>query len=163
MANDLKIRWYCSQVSQLKNQMYALAIGILKNEADAEDAVQNALLSAFEHLDDLRLLGKVKPWILKILVRECYDIAGRRHRYVDLSELPQTAAPTEDMDAKHSLWSAVSRLQATYREVIILFYYEDLSAKEIANILNISEESVRQRLSRARAALRVLLNKEDFL
>ena len=163
MPNDLKTRWFCSQVSMLKDNMYALAIGILKNKADAEDAIQNTLLSAYEHLDDLRLLGKVKPWILKILVRECYDIAGRRRRYVDLSEIPETAAPAEDMDAKHSVWSAVSRLQATYREVIILFYYEDLSTREIAGILNISEESVRQRLSRARAALSLLLNKEDFL
>ena len=40
MTNDLKIRWFCSQVSMLKNHMYALAIGILKNEADAEDAIQ---------------------------------------------------------------------------------------------------------------------------
>ena len=163
MTNDLKIRWFCSQVSMLKNHMYALAIGILKNEADAEDAIQNALLSAYVHLDDLRFLGSVKPWILKILARECYNVINRRQYHVDLNEIPQTAAPTEDLDTKNSLWAAVSRLQTSHREVIILYYYEDLSTKEIARILNISQESVRQRLSRARAALRILLDKEDFL
>ena len=105
----------------------------------------------------------MKPWILKILARECYNIINRRQYHVDLNEIPQTAAPTEDLDTKNSLWAAVSRLQTSHREVIILYYYEDLSTKEIARILNISQESVRQRLSRARAALRILLDKEDFL
>lgn len=162
MLDELKTRWFCSQVSMLKNSMYALAIGILKNEADAEDAIQNALLSAYEHMDDLRLFDKVKPWILKILTRECYRISGCRRNYVDIDELTAAAAPGADIETKNSVWKAVSELETKYREVIILFYYEDLSTREIAKILDISEENVRKRLSRARAILRTLLDKEDF-
>ena len=69
MLDELKNRWFCSQVSGLKNCMYALAMSILKNDADAEDAIQNALLSAYEHLEDLRLFDKIKPWILTILMQ----------------------------------------------------------------------------------------------
>ena len=162
MLDEMKTRWFCSQVGAMKNSMYALAIGILKNEADAEDAIQNALLSAYEHLDDLRLFDKIKPWVLKILTRECYQIADRRPNYTELDDLPDAAAPCEDLDTKASVWNAVNSLETRYREIIILFYYENLSTKEIAQILDLSEENVRKRLSRARAILRTLLDKEDF-
>lgn len=162
MLDEMKTRWFCSQVGAMKNSMYALAIGILKNEADAEDAIQNALLSAYEHLDDLRLFDKIKPWILKILTRECYRIAERRPNYAELDDLPDAVAPCEDLDTKTSVWNAVNSLETGYREIIILFYFEDLSTREIARILNLSEENVRKRLSRARAMLRTLLDKEDF-
>lgn len=162
MLDELKTAWFCSQVSQLKNSMYALAIGILRNEADAEDAIQNTLLSAYEHLEDLRLYEKVKPWILKILARECYRIASYRRNFAELEECCE-AAPQEDVDTKVSVWDAVSRLETMYREVIILFYYEGLSTRDISMILDLTEENVRKRLSRARSLLRTLLDKEDFI
>lgn len=162
MLDEMKTRWFCSQVGAMKNSMYALAIGILKNEADAEDAIQNALLSAYEHLDDLRLFDKLRPWVLKILTRECYRIADHRTDYAELDEIPDAAVPCVDLDTKTSVWNAVCSLETGYREIIILFYYENLSTREIARILNLSEENVRKRLSRARAMLRTLLDKEDF-
>ncbi|MDD6678002.1 MAG: sigma-70 family RNA polymerase sigma factor [Firmicutes bacterium] len=161
MLDELKTAWFCSQVSTLKNSMYALAIGILKNETDAEDAIQNTLLSAYEHLEDLRFFEKVKPWILKILTRECYRIASYRKDYTELDDC-DAAAPQADWDMKMSVWDAVSRLETKYREIIVLFYYEDLSTREISRILDLSEENVRKRLSRARSLLRTLLDKEDF-
>lgn len=162
MLDELKNRWFCSQVSGLKNCMYALAMSILKNDADAEDAIQNALLSAYEHLEDLRLFDKIKPWILTILTRECYRIAGSRTYPEDIETLSLTDESAPDPDTKASVWEAVSRLEPGYREAVILFYYENLSTKEIAGILNLSEDNVRKRLSRARATLRTLLDKEDF-
>ena len=149
-------------LDELKNSMYALAVGILRNEADAEDAIQNTLLSAYEHLESLRMFEKIKPWIFKILTRECYRIAGNRKDYGELDDCT-LAAPQADVDTKLSLWDAVSRLDTPYREVIILFYYEELSTGEIAQILDLTEENVRKRLSRARGILRTLLDKEDFI
>lgn len=162
MLDEWKTKWFCNQVGALKNNMYALAIGILKNEADAEDAIQNTLLTAYEHLEDLRFFDKVKPWILKILTRECYRIASYRKDHVDIDELSVAADPGADSDIKESVWQAVNQLDTKCREIIILFYYEDLSTREIAGILDISEENVRKRLSRARVILRTLLDEEDF-
>lgn len=162
MLDELKTKWFCNQVSALKNNMYALAIGILKNEADAEDAIQNTLLTAYEHLEDLHFFDKVKPWVLKILTRECYRIASYRKDHVDIDGLSVAADPGVDPDTKESVWQAVNQLETKYREIIILFYYEDLSTREIAGILGISEENVRKRLSRARVVLRTLLDEEDF-
>ena len=162
MPENWKKKWFCSKVQELKAPMWGLAIGLMKHPQDAEDAIQNALLSAYEHLDDLRLFDKIKPWVLKILTRECYRIADRRPNYTELDDLPDAAAPCEDLDTKASVWNAVNSLETRYREIIILFYYENLSTKEIAQILDLSEENVRKRLSRARAILRTLLDKEDF-
>lgn len=163
MLDELKTKWFCSQVSALKNSMYALAIGILKNDADAEDAIQNTLLTAYEHLEDLHFFDKIKPWILKILTRECYRIASYRKNYTDIDELSVAGDSGVDSDTKASVWQAVNQLETKYREIIILFYYEDLSTREIAGILDISEENVRKRLSRARVILRSLLDEEDFI
>ncbi len=162
MLDEIKTRWFCSQVTAMKGSMYALAFGILKNEADAEDAIQNALLCAYEHLDELRFFDKVKPWILKILTRECYRLASYRTNFVDLDAAELSTAPSADSDMKASVWQAVNELETKYRETVILFYFEDLSTKEIAEILDISEENVRKRLSRARAILRTNLHQEDF-
>ena len=162
MLDEMKSKWFCSQAGALKNCMYALAMGILKNEADAEDAIQNTLLSAYAHLDELRLFEKFKPWILKILTRECCRIAESRTYPVDPDELSLADESIPDPDTKVSVWDAVSRLEDGYREVILLFYYENLSTREIAGILNLSEDNVRKRLSRARAALKTFLDKEDF-
>ena len=162
MLDDLKTKWFCGQVRALKNSMYALAIGILKNDADAEDAIQNTLLAAYEHLDELRFFEKFKPWILKILTRECYRVAGGRHSHADVDEIALAAPPAPDPDTKESVWSAVCQLESVYRDVVILFYYENLTTRQIAQILNISEDNVRKRLSRAREALRSRLNREDF-
>ena len=161
MLDERKSKWFCTQVSGLKNSMYALAMGILKNEADAEDAIQNTLLNAYSHLEELRLFEKLKPWILKILTRECYRIAQSRTYPADIDEL-SLADTGVDADTKISVWEAVTRLEPGYRETVILFYYENMSTKEIAGVLNISEDNVRKRLSRARAILRTRLDKEDF-
>lgn len=162
MLDEVKTKWFCNQVSTLKNHMYALAIGILRNDADAEDAIQNTLLAAYEHLEDLRFFDKVKPWILKILTRECYRIASYRTDHVDIDEASIAADSDVDPDVKESVWQAVTKLDTKYREAVILFYYEDLSTREIAQILDISEENVRKRLSRSRMILKTLLNQEDF-
>ena len=161
MLDSLKSAWFCSQVSAMKNSMCALAMAILKNETDAEDAIQNTLLSAYEHLDDLRFFEKIKPWILKILTRECYRIASYRRDLTEISEDCE-APPQKDVDTAVSVWDAVSQLDTKYKEIVVLYYYDDLNTRDISRILDLSEENVRKRLSRARSLLRTLLDKEDF-
>lgn len=95
MPGQEKTAWFCQKISQLKNSMYVTAIGILRNKEDAEDAIQNALMQGYDHLDDLRFFDKIKPWILRILVNECYKILKKRMYTVDIEELEVSSG--EDM------------------------------------------------------------------
>lgn len=162
MTEDAKNKWFCRKVSELKNGMYSVAIGILRNEADADDALQNALIASYQHLDQLKFTEKFKPWIYKILTNECYRIINNRRYDADINEIDCAADNTQDYETKETLWSIINSLELNYRIVIILFYYEDMSIKDIAKTLNISNDNVKQRLSRARTKLKLLLSQEDF-
>lgn len=164
MADEQMTAWFCRQVEELTQTMYVLSLGILKNDTDAQDAMQNALLLAYRHLEELRTFEKFKPWLLRILTRECWRLAELRQREAPLPEARQgTPAPTPDIDTRLTLWQAVQALSPDHRTVILLYYYEDMPLADIAKALDISPAAAKKRLSRAREQLRGALRQEDFL
>ncbi|MGM9537437.1 MAG: RNA polymerase sigma factor [Candidatus Onthomonas sp.] len=161
MWSEQKKKWFSDQVTRYRDSLYSVAISILKNDADAQDAIQEAVLLAYQNLGSLRRAEAFKPWLLQILTRTCYRMAGRRLDYVDIELLEQQLAqPQRDVDQKMTLWDAVQRLSLGYRTVVVLYYYEQLSVKEIATILSLSEDAVKKRLSRARKELKAMLTEE---
>lgn len=162
MTDSTKNKWFCRKVSELKNGMYTFAVSVLKNEADADDALQNTLITAYQHLDRLRFAEKFKPWVYKILANECYRIINNRRYNVNIDEIDCAADTKQDYETKETLWNTINSMELNYRTVIILFYYENMSIKDIAKTLDISPDNVKQRLTRARNKLKLLLNQEDF-
>ncbi len=132
---------------------------MLRNKDDAEDAIQNTLLLAFEHLDYLRRTEKMKPWIMKILIRECYRIASER-KYTSDIENEEITVPDNASDENSYIWDVVCSMSDNYRTVILLYYREGFSVREISHILEISEANVKKRLSRAREKLKAVLEEE---
>ena len=162
MPGQEKTAWFCQKISQLKNSMYVTAIGILRNKEDAEDAIQNALMQGYDHLDDLRFFDKIKPWILRILVNECYKILKKRMYTVDIEEL-EVSSGEDTIEQKTLLWESVLELEMKYPTVIILYYYENMPVKDMAKVLGITVDAVKQRLFRARKMLREILESEAVL
>ncbi len=162
MPGQEKTAWFCQKISQLKNSMYVTAIGILRNKEDAEDAIQNALMQGYDHLDDLRFFDKIKPWILRILVNECYKILKKRMYTVDIEEL-EVSSGEDTIEQKTILWESVLALEMKYRTAIILYYYENMPVKDMAKVLGITVDAVKQRLFRARKMLREILESEAVL
>ncbi len=162
MPGEEKTAWFCQKISQLKNSMYITAIGIVRNKEDAEDAMQNALMQGYDHLEDLRFFEKIKPWIFKILVNECYKILKMRTYTLDIEEI-EVPAQEDAGEQKTVLWESVLALEMKYRTVIILYYYENMSVKDIAKVLGLTADAVKQRLSRARKMLREILESEAIL
>lgn len=146
---------FAELVRENKVPMYRLAYGILRNQMDAEDAVSEAVVKAFERLNSLREPEKFKPWIMQIVANEARKLYGKKKR-VDLVE-DASEMKLYHEDAKNELWDIVVRLDEKSRAVVILFYYEQLSLKEIGGVLDISEGTVKSRLFRAKEKLRVLL------
>lgn len=152
---------FCARVIQNQETLFRTAKAILRNDEDAEDAVQEAICAAFERRDSLRDLEKFRPWLLRILANKCYDACRKRRPSVDLSDVEDClCAPETDPTERMTLWQAVMSLGDDLRVPVTLFYYDGLSIREISGVLGISEAAVKTRLSRGRARLRRLLREE---
>ena len=162
MPENWKKKWFCSKVQELKAPMWGLAIGLMKHPQDAEDAIQNALMLAYEHIDELSFAEKFKPWIMRILTNECYRLLKKRKLYVDIDEVYDLQDEHSGFDEDVTLWQVVENLKLEYRTVILLFYYEGMSIRQIADTLDLSEDNVKKRVSRGRGKLREYLEKEDL-
>ena len=151
---------FSAQVIHCQESMFRTAKAILHNDEDAEDAVQEAICSAFAHRKSLRDAEKFKAWILRILTNKCYEICRKRRNIVDLDAAREQSAPADDVEQRMTLWQAILRLNDDLGATVTLFYYDGLSIREISKILGISESAVKTRLSRGRAQLKQLLDEK---
>ena len=135
--------------------LYRLALGILHNPSDAEDAVAETVLKAYEKLHTLRRAESFKAWLMQIAANEARRIYAKSKRTAPVDDIEEYMPAFKD--EHHELWDVVMKLDVVYSEVIILFFYEQLSQKEIGKILGIAEGTVKSRLARGKKQLRELL------
>lgn len=156
MLSKDKKKWYTEQVLACQTSLYRLAFGILRNEEDASDALQEALCAGYANLDSLRERSRFRPWMMKITANAAYDILRRRQVVVNIDEVEEIAEPEGSISQTDSmsLKEAVDSLPKEYRIVVLLFYYEDMTVRQISDIVGVSDALVRTRLSRARRLLR---------
>jgi RNA polymerase sigma-70 factor (ECF subfamily) len=144
-----------------EDSMYRIAKSLLHNETDCADAIQEAIVLAFSKLHTLKNDKYAKTWLVRILMNECYSIMRREKKLVSLDEIPEKSA-YEKKDYS-DLYMAVSRLPQDMRMAVVLYYAEGLSVKEIAAIEDTTESAVKNRLFKARAKLKVLLEGEEAI
>ena len=155
---------FCENIRQCEKSMYTLAYGIVKNEHDAADVIQESILKAYCNYNGLRDSKKFKQWILQIVHNTAIDFIHKRFDTVDIEiQEPVQAVNAIDKESKLVIWDAIQKVKLPYRTVLILFYYEEYSISQIANIMSISVVNVKQQLSRGRKMLAKNLDKEDFL
>lgn len=153
----MEAKKFCECVNKYRDDLYIMALAILKNEADAEDAVGNAVLKAYENRGQLRTFHKFKPWMLAITKNEALKI--KRKRLVLLGNEAVEALLTPVSAHYDELWDVLQQMKEEYRLPIVLFYYQDLSLKDISYVLDIPVGTVKSRLSRGKDELRNLLEK----
>jgi RNA polymerase sigma-70 factor (ECF subfamily) len=132
---------------------------ILDSDDDIGDAMQETVLKAYKSLKGLKNLYSFKPWLIKIMVNECNNILRSKKKIVFLDKIfhkEESYVDDYNFD-KQPVLMAVKKLEPKFREPILLYYYEDLTVKEISKCLDISEGTVKSRLSRARNKLFQLL------
>jgi RNA polymerase sigma-70 factor (ECF subfamily) len=139
---------------------YNLARWLSGNGADADDALQEASLRAYRFIDRVRA-GEGKAWLFQIVRNCCFTAIRSRRGHRDLEDIPEPADPQPSPESQleieataQELRSALERLPAEFREVLILREWEELSYREIADITAVPEGTVMSRLARARARLR---------
>lgn len=149
--------WFCDNIKNLENGMYRLSYSILKNEEDAKDAVQEAIYNAYKKLETLKDKRKFKSWIYKIVTNTSFEILRNKKNYIDI-EQENIAAEKIDIDTNLTLWKAVQGLEQPYRTTITLFYYEDMSIKEISEITGSKVDAIKKQLSRGRDKIKEVID-----
>ncbi len=149
-------------------QAYRLALNILRNQADAEDAVQNASVKAFTNLGRFDELRPFAPWFLRIVTREALNLQRaertrfafwRRRVQEEISE--ELVEDVIQVKTEHrDLWRAVNRLNTNDRIVLTLSYFMEMSEAEVAQILGIKRGAVKKRKHTALVRLRALMVRE---
>jgi len=149
---------FSNQVLLIEPMLYRVAYGLLLNRTDCADAVQEALLRAWEKRNTLRDESLFRTWLTRILINECYSLLRRRRHAVPLDEVPEPVAPP---DADPVLHDAIARLDKNLRLPVVLHYMEGYSVSEVAAMLRLPAGTVKTRLFKARKILRLQLIDED--
>ena len=162
-------------VKPYERRIYTTAFAILRNESEAEDAAQEAVLKAFTHIEQFRSEARFSTWLTQITVNEALMRRRKAHSeimepigereeddgtytprdFADWREIPSEVL--EKKEIRQKLASAVATLAEKYRQVFVLRDVQHLSIEETAEALGISRASVKTRLLRARLMLRDLL------
>ncbi len=137
-----------------------LAWSYLHNRADAEDVLQEAMIRYMKSQQSFRDEEHEKAWLLRVAANLCKNIL--RSRAHEGGEIPENLEGKGIPEEAIAVYEAVKALPEKYREVIHLFYYEDASTAEIAEILGKKETTVRSLLRRARKMLEKILADEEM-
>ena len=143
--------------------LFRIAMSILKNKDDADDAVCETVVCAFEHLNTLKNCSYFKTWITRILINQANAAYKKRKRIIYLNEISEPQYEDNYELGNDDLSEAVGRLSLEHRTVITLFYFQDMRIKEIASVLRIPEGTVKWRLSSAKQILKQELEKMEGL
>ncbi len=150
---------YIRTVETYANDIYRVAFCYCRNKNDAEDVVQNVFLKLLqteqEFLDELHK----KKWLLRVTANQAKDFCASywKQKVVSMETVMPESGVFMNAKEPSELYEAVMSLSQKYRPVVHLYYYEDYSVKEIAEILNIKETAVQTRLMRARQKLKDIL------
>jgi len=140
--------------------LYRVSMSMLHNEQDAQDAVHDAILIAYQCRHKLRQEQYFGTWLTRILINECKKQLKQRKRYSDIGDDLPDIASRDNPYLSVEISEAIGTLPPKIRIVIILYYVEDYSIKEIKSILKIPEGTVKSRLNTGRKLLRSVLTDE---
>lgn len=149
------------------DSVFRMCFLYLKDYHLAEDATQETFIKAMKSYDSFLHNSKEKTWLIRIGINTCKNIMRTRwfrfpmmdieeQQYLDMQN------SIEELIEKDSISSAIMSLKRKDRELIILYYYQELSVKEISGIMNKKENAINQQLRRARKKLKDYLKEELY-
>jgi len=162
---DALVRGYSAYLERV-------ALSILRDQHDAQDAVQDSLLRALQHIKDYQPESSLKSWLTTITVNTCRDLLRRRAARARLqhvlswmgksSDTPRPLEEQNEADERHrELWNLVDGLDEKHRLPLLLRYAHGLSAREIAKVLGLNEGTVHSRLHYAIRKLQTAISPGD--
>ncbi len=160
-------QWMEQFVRDYGDTVFRICFLCLKDYQLAEDAAQETFLRALISYETFEHQSSVKTWLVRIAVNCCRNIIRTRWFRLVCSGIEEgregSENSIEEWIERISISDAIRELAGNDREIILLFYYQGLSLKEIAAALGISENAANQRLYRARKRLKKILRKEEWI
>ena len=152
---------FCQHYEKYKNTVYSVIFNYVQNTEDTADLLQEVFMKLFATEDSFQNDEHLKAWLIRVSINLCKNHlrSAKVRKFVPLEE----DIPFFDQQESNDLLKVVFTLPEKYRVPIHLFYYEDYSIKEISDILDMPEATVKIRLKRGREKLSKVLNKEDWL
>lgn len=143
-----------------QDNLFAVAFNICQNAQDAEDVIQDTFVQYYTTKKEYENEQHIRAWLIRVTVNKAKNVTRafwRRNRVSIEGYMETLVFETPESE---NLFETVMKLPERYRIVIHLYYYEDYSVNEIADILKLSESNVKTRLSRGRAMLKNVLKEE---
>jgi RNA polymerase sigma factor (sigma-70 family) len=150
---------YAEMVDKYKSYAYTVAQKILQNRPDAEEATQDAFIKAFHHLADFNRQSKFSTWLYRIVFNTAISYKRKhRHQFQSVENTiveyhEEANSMLEKRDRKKYLDLAMAKLNAADQTALTLFYMEEFSLEEIAEITSMQSNTVKVRIHRARQRL----------
>lgn len=148
-------------VEKFSGTVYRAAYCCLRNSADADDIMQDTFLALYTTDTEFSSDEHIKAWLIRVAVNRCRNLL-RSVRYRMTVSLEEAGEMPAGSGKRDSLLPEVMRLKPKYRVALYMFYYEDMTVKQIAEILGEKPTAVTTRLARARQQLKAILIKEGY-
>lgn len=156
---------FTRMVAQYQTAIRRMCLIHLRDRSAAEDAVQETFLKAYTHMETFRSESTERTWLMSIAINTCRDMnRSAWFRHTEKRVTPEdvdVSVPPQEEDAL-ALAEAIRRLPARHREVILLYYYQDMTLQEVADTLRTAPSTVSKRLKQARGKLRLLLDEDPI-
>ncbi len=149
---------FTAAVERYQSMVYRAALHALGSPQDADDAAQEVFLRLFSFKGTFDGEEHLRRWLLRVTVNHCRDVLRNPWRRVSWAEAPEV--PVFDKPEQAALYREVMALPEKYRTVLNLFYYEELSVREISGLLGVGTSTVTTRLARARQRLKERLGED---
>ena len=147
-------------IKSYEKDLYKVAIAMTKNDDDALDCIQEAILQAYISIKDLRQDEYFKTWLIKILINKCNALLKKNKKILNL-DVNTSKNDTVEQSDRLELKDSINNLDSDLKIIVILYYYEDMSIKDISESLNIPQGTIKSRLSRARSKLKEMLSIDE--
>ncbi len=149
--------WFVEQIEQLQGRLYRVALCILRNDADVQDALQETVLKAWERRHTLRNEAYFGTWVTRIAINTCKRMYRQNQRIILMEELPETPTTSDGITLKILIECLPDKLRLPF----VLYYSEGMDTDEVAGTLHLTETAVRSRIHRAKIILRKELVEHD--
>ncbi len=146
-------------ITEMENELYKIARLRLKNEDDIDDAIQETMIKAFKSIKKLKKEEYFKTWIIKILINNCNNIYRKKKKKEILiedysMELKSEINKLEHVENELDFYSIIKVLDYEEKIILVLYYMENFTTKEISKIIKLNSNTVKSKLLRAKNKLK---------
>ncbi len=148
-------------MEKYRESMLKVAWGFFSNQEDVADAMQQTILNAYEHIGELKKIQYFKTWLIRILINNCTQLYNSQKRAADYEEAADPGY-LDTYPGENAFFYLLSLLGREDRVIFQLYFGEEYTTREIGELLDIKESTVRSRIHRGKEQLRKQIQREEW-